>query len=312
MRSISAHAEGKAPSQIFRKILRCKWLYLMLLPCIANFILFHYVPMYGLQIAFKRFNIVMGASASPWVGLQHFKNFFNSYYFGEVMGNTLRISILSIIIGFPFPILFSLILNEVRSQRAKTIFQTISYMPYFLAVVVVVGLVRIFLEDEGIINQIVRAFGGQSVYFLGEPKYFFTIYEVMLLWRWTGYDAILYLAAISAVDQDLYEAAAVDGAGRISRVWHITLPGIQHTIIILLIMRVGSILSVSWQEILLLQNELNESVSEVIQTFVYKRGIIKADYGFSTAVGLFQSIIGFIMVVAANQLSKKYTDTYIF
>ena len=160
--------------------------------------------------------------------------------------------------------------------------------------------------------MLVKAMGGKSIYFLGEPKYFFAIYEAMGLWRWIGYDAILYLAAISAVNQDLYEAAAVDGAGNLSRIWHVTLPGIRSTIIVLLIMRVGNILNVSWQEILLLQNELNEGVSEVIQTFVYKRGIIKADYGYSTAVGLFQSVIGFAMVVTANQLSKKFSDTYIF
>ena len=296
----------------FKKIVACKWLYLMLLPCILNFIIFHYVPMYGLQIAFKRYNIVLGASASPWVGFEHFKNFFSSYYFAEVMGNTLRISILSILIGFPTPIVFALILNKVRNHRAKTVFQTISYMPYFLSVVVEAGLVRIFLEDRGVINQIIQAFGGESIYFLGEPKYFFAIYESMGLWRWIGYDAILYLAAIGAVNQDLYEAAAVDGAGRLSRIWHVTLPGIRSTIIVLLIMRVGNILNVSWQEILLLQNELNEGVSEVIQSFVYKRGIIKADYGYSTAVGLFQSVIGFAMVISANQLSKKFSDTYIF
>lgn len=295
-----------------KKIISCKWLYLMLLPCILNFIIFHYIPMYGLQIAFKRYNIVLGAAASPWVGFKHFESFFSSYYFAEVMGNTLRISILSILIGFPAPILFALILNEVKNHRAKTVFQTISYMPYFLSVVVVVGLVRIFLEDRGVVNMLVKAMGGKSIYFLGEPKYFFAIYEAMGLWRWIGYDAILYLAAISAVNQDLYEAAAVDGAGNLSRIWHVTLPGIRSTIIVLLIMRVGNILNVSWQEILLLQNELNEGVSEVIQTFVYKRGIIKADYGYSTAVGLFQSVIGFAMVVTANQLSKKFSDTYIF
>ena len=295
-----------------RRLFNHKWLYLMLLPCMINFVIFHYWPMYGLQIAFKRFNIVLGAGASPWIGLEHFVNFFSSYYFWEVLGNTLRISLLSIAIGFPFPIFFALVLNEVQNHRAKTVFQTISYLPYFLSVVVVVGLVQVLLEDRGIVNQIVQSFGGESIYFLGEPRYFFTIYQIMSLWRWIGFDAVLYLAAISAVSQDLYEAAVVDGAGRFSRIWHITLPGIRSTIIILLIMRVGSILSVSWQEILLLQNPLTEGVSEVIQTFVYKRGIIDADYGYSAAVGLFQSVIGFAMVVTANQLSKKYSETYIF
>ena len=224
-----------------RRLFNHKWLYLMLLPCLANFVIFHYWPMYGLQIAFKRFNIVLGAGASPWIGLEHFVNFFSSYYFWEVMGNTLRISLLSIVIGFPFPIFFALVLNEVQNHRAKTVFQTISYLPYFLSAVVVVGLVQVLLEDRGIVNQIVQSFGGESIYFLGEPRYFFTIYQIMGLWRWIGFDAVLYLSAISAVSQDLYEAAVVDGAGRFSRIWHITLPGIRSTIIILLIMRVGSI-----------------------------------------------------------------------
>ena len=182
-----------------RRLFNHKWLYLMLLPCLANFVIFHYWPMYGLQIAFKRFNIVLGAGASPWIGLEHFVNFFSSYYFWEVLGNTLRISLLSIAIGFPFPIFFALVLNEVQNHRAKTVFQTISYLPYFLSVVVVVGLVQVLLEDRGIVNQIVQSFGGVSIYFLGEPRYFFTIYQIMSLWRWIGFDAVLYLAAISAV-----------------------------------------------------------------------------------------------------------------
>ncbi|MDO4867515.1 MAG: ABC transporter permease subunit [Clostridia bacterium] len=295
-----------------RKIINCRWLYLMLLPCILNFVIFHYVPMYGLQIAFKRYNIVLGAQASPWIGLKHFENFFSSYYCSEVILNTLRISLVSICVGFPFPIVFALILNEVRSRRARSFFQTVSYLPYFLAVVIVVGILRIFLEQDGIVNAIHQLLYGNKVYYLGEPKYFLTLYESMGLWRWTGYDAILYLAAMSTVNQDLYEAAAVDGAGRLSRIWHVTLPGIRSTIIVLFIMRLGNLLNVGWQEILLLQNDLNEGVSEVIQTFVYKRGIQKADYGFSTAVGLLQSVINFAMIVAANQISKRFSNTYIF
>lgn len=298
--------------QLLNKMFASRYLYLMLLPCMLNFIIFHYLPMYGLQIAFKRFNIVLGAAASPWYGFKHFENFFNSYYFTEILGNTLRISAVSIIIGFPFPILFALMLNEVRNQRMKKLIQTISYLPYFVAVVVMVGMASLFLEQDGLINVIHKAITGRTVYFMGEPKYFMSIYQIMGLWRWTGFDAILYLAAISSVDQELYSAAAVDGAGRIRRIWHITLPGIRSTIIVLFIMRLGNILNVSWQEILLLQNSLTEGVSEVIQTFVYKRGVMKADYGFATAVGLFQSVIGFILVITANKVGKRYSDTYIF
>ena len=309
--------KGKNPpfqaNKIFRKILSDRHLYLMLLPVLANFVIFHYVPMYGLQIAFKQYNLVLGASGSPWVGFSNFINFFNSYYFIQIISNTLVLSLLSIVVGFPIPVIFALMLNEVRNKGYKKFVQTVSYLPYFISVVVVVGMVKNFLErDSGIVNMLLQLIGMDQVNFLGKPQYFRGVYLGMQIWRYTGFDAIIYIATIIGIDQELYEAAEMDGAGRFRRIWNITLPGLQSTIIVLFILRIGNIMNVGWQEILLLQNSLNEGTSEVIQTFVYKRGIIKADYSFSTAVGLFQSIIGFVTIMFANKISKKVSETYIF
>jgi putative aldouronate transport system permease protein len=308
-----------APKPIYRKtptskLLTRNWqLYLMLLPVILNFVLFHYWPLWGLQIAFKQFNPFRGIDGSPWVGFQQFQNFFGSYYFGDVMGNTLFISITSIVFGFPCPILLALLLNEVRSDKYKRFAQTVSYLPFFVSVVVVVGMFKQMLAlDSGVINDLIELLGGTRIYFLRDPNWFVWIYILMIIWRWSGYDAIIYLATITGIDPTLYEAAQVDGAGRLRRMWHITLPGIRTTLIILFIIRLGGIMNLQWQEILLMQNSMNQSASEVIQTFVYKRGLLNADYSFGTAVGLFQSVIGFIFVLAANKISKVVSEVSIF
>lgn len=302
-----------SPHSTFRRVLRCKYLYLMLVPVLLNFAVFHYWPMYGAQIAFRQFNPLKGITGSPWVGLANFENFFSSIYFGQILGNTLYISLMSIVLAWPLPILFALLLNELRFRRFKRVSQTLSYLPYFVSVVVVAGMFKMFLSpDTGIVNDAIRRLGGEPVYFLGKPQYFVWIYLVMVIWRWLGYDAIIYLAAITSIDMEQYEAAQVDGASRLQQLWHITLPGIATTVIILFIIRLGNIMNIQWQEILLLQNSLNEKGSEVIQTFVYKRGLLKADYSYATAVGLFQSAIGFVFIVVSNQISKKVSDVSLF
>lgn len=311
--SVPCAARNQMRGNTLRRLWNNKLLYVMLIPVMANFIIFHYLPFADITIAFKQYNIVLGASRSPWVGWKNFESFFGSYYFWDVLKNTLATSICSIIFGFPMPILLALLLNESPSPKYKSFVQSCSYLPYFVSVVVCVGMFKMFLGvDNGIINDMIAALGFERQAFLTTPAWFLFVYMLIIVWRWTGYDAIVYLAAMTSIDPMLYEAAEIDGAGRLGRIWHVTLPGIRTTIVLLLIMRLGGIMNLQWQDILLLQNDLNLGVSEVIQTFVYKRGMLKADYSYATAVGLFQSVVGFTFVLAANFISKKLGDTSLF
>jgi putative aldouronate transport system permease protein len=289
-----------------------RYCYLLLLPVMANFIIFHYWPMYGLQIAFKNYNVVQGVTGSPWVGLAHFTDFFTGIYFWPLLRNTLIISLYSIVLGFPAPILLALLLNETKSGFYRRFVQTVSYMPYFLSTVIVVGLLNLFFSSDGLVNSALSHFSVKTVMFMQDPKYFRSLFVGSQIWQYTGFSAIIYLAAVTSINPELYEAAELDGAGRFSRMWHITMPGILPTIIILFILRMGGILDVAWQQALLMQNSLNTSVSDVIQTYVYKRGILYTDYGFGTAVGLFQSVVSLIFVVATNEISKRVSDVSIF
>ena len=287
-------------------------LYLMLLPVIANFIIFHYIPMYGVQIAFRKYNIVLGISGSPWVGFKNFINFFTAYNFWTIIGNTFILSFLQISIGFPIPILFALFLNELAQEKFKKFSQTASYLPHFISAVVVVGMVIQFTSLGGPINKVLESLGLEKIYFMGEKKYFRPIFIIMNIWQEAGYGAIIYLAAISGINPELYEVASIDGANRLRRIWSITLPSIAPVVIILLIMRMGNILNIAWMKILLLQNSNNVSVSEVIGTFVFKRGLQNGDYSYATAVGLFNSVIGLIFVLTTNLISKKTSETSLF
>ena len=264
-------------------------------------------------MAFENYNPFKGIFGSEWVGFDNFKKLFGSYYFWSLLSNTLRLSIKSILIGFPAPIIFALLLNEMRAKSFKKTVQTISYLPNFISLVVVVSLVKQFLSvDTGIINRVIEALGGERISFLSDPNWFDTIYILSDLWQGVGFSAIIYISAISGIDQGLYDAAAVDGAGRIRKIWYVTLPSITPTISVMLILRLGSILNVGWQKIMLLQNGLTKDVSDVIQLFVYERGLQNADFGFATAVGLLQSLIGFILIIVSNKISKKFSDTGIF
>lgn len=298
---------------IRKDILMNRYLYLMLLPVVLNFVIFHYIPMGGILIAFENYNPFRGIFGSEWVGFENFKKLFASHYFWPLLTNTLRISLKSILFGFPAPILFALMLNEMRAQKFKKAVQTMSYLPNFISLVVVVSLLKQFLSvDSGVINMIIKELGKESIAFLSSPEWFDTIYILSDLWQGVGFSAIIYIAAIAGIDPQLYDAAAVDGAGRLTRIWHVTLPGITPTIVVVFILRLGGILNVGWQKILLLQNGLTKDISDVIQLFVYERGLQNADFGFGTAVGLMQSLVGFILIVAANRISKKFSDTAIF
>ena len=302
--------QEKSVNTTWRRIRADKVLYLMLLPVMLNFIIFHYLPMVGIVIAFKNYHPAYSIWDTAWVGFDKFKSFFQSYYFVEYTLNTLRISIWSIIVGFPMPILLALLVNEIRKSSYKRVVQTVTYMPYFISSVIVVGLLSMLLNPaDGVVNRLITAAGGETVNFLGSTKWFVPVYIGMGIWQGTGFGAVVYLSAISGIDSGLYEAAILDGAGRFARMWHITIKSILPTIAIMFILRLGGILNVGWMEILLMQNTRNAGVSEVIQTFVYKRGIINADYSYSTAVGLMMSGLGMIMILLSNFVVRKLTHS---
>lgn len=284
-------------------------LYLMFLPVLAFYIIFHYVPMYGIAMAFTRYNIRKGLLGSVFVGLDNFIDFFTSYYFWRLLGNTLRLNLADLVFAWPCSIYFALLLNEVGNKFFKRTIQTFTYLPHFISTVVVCGIVASFCNTYGPITNMVVAAGGERLNLLGRKELFTTIYVVVNAWQGMGYGSIIYLAAIAGINQELYEAALIDGAGRMRQTWHITLPGILPTIMTLLIMRIGNIMSVSFEKILLLQNNLNMEVSDVISTFVYRKGLQEANYGYSTAVGLFNSVVSLIFLFSANFASRKLTET---
>lgn len=294
------------------KQMRSDWLlYLMLIPIAANFIIFHYLPMYGLKIAFMRFNPVLGYEFSPWVGFENFRRFFESAYFWQTIRNTLAITLSSLALS-PLPIILALLLNEVRKLKFKKVIQTISYLPYFVSAVIVVGILNLLFATDGIINNILLQITGDTFNFLANKNTFLPLYLGMGVWQATGFESIIFIAAICAIDPELYEASEIDGAGRIKKMLHITLPGILPTLVVIYIMRMGNIMNVGWTTIYLMQNALNEETSEVISTLVYKRGLIQSDYSFGTAVGLLNNAIGFLLVFLANKLAKSTTETSLF
>ncbi|KRE95874.1 sugar ABC transporter permease [Paenibacillus sp. Soil766] len=290
---------------------RKNWdLYLLAIPVLIYFIIFEYFPMYGLQIAFKNFVASKGIWGSPWVGLVHFERFFDSYYFWRLIENTLGIGIYELVVGFPLPILLALMINEVKNGIYRRFVQTVTYAPHFLSTVVLVGLIFIFLSPQtGIVNQLIKLFGGDPVSFMMSAGWFKTIYVLSGAWQHMGWSSIIYLAALAGVDQQLHEAARVDGASRIRRIWHINLPGIMPTIVTLLILNVGRILSVGFEKVFLMQNQLNMETSDIIATHVYRMGIAGAQYSYSTAVGLFNAVITFIMLIVVNYLARKVNET---
>lgn len=294
----------------WKKMLQNWELYLFIAPAFLYFLIFHYGPMYGIQIAFKNFIPAKGIMGSPWVGFDHFERFFNSYYFWDLLWNTLSISLYELAIGFPLPIILALAFNEVKDGIFKRTVQTITYAPHFISVVVMAGIIITFLSPStGIIIHIIKFFGFEPAAFLTDPAWFKTMYVLSGVWQGTGWGTIIYLAALSGVDPQLHEAAVVDGANRFQRIWHINIPAIIPTITILLILNMGSILGVGFEKILLLQNPLNMESSDVISTFVYRSGLVDAQYSFSTAIGLFNSIVNAILLIVVNQIARRTSET---
>lgn len=289
-----------------------KYKYLLILPVIIYLLVFAYKPMYGLVIAFKDYRPAIGIADSPWVGFKHFRNFFQDVYFWRLIRNTFSISGLNILFGFPAPILLALALNEVRHTAFKRTVQTITYMPYFVSLVVASSLVRTYTQSAGLVTQIVTMFGGQPENWLMNTNYFYAIYVISDIWQHIGWNSIIYLAALSSIDQEQYEAARIDGAGRFRQMFHITMPGLLPTVMILLILRMGSVLNVGYEKILLLYSEAIYEVADVISTYVYRRGILNASYSFSTAVGLFNSVVNVFFLVLANAISRRSTESSLF
>ena len=288
-------------------------LYVMILPVAIYYIIFAYAPMYGIQLAFKDYQVKEGIMGSPWVGLEHFVRFFKSYNFGQLLKNTIGISVYSLLVGFPIPIIFALMLNYLRNKFLKKTVQMVSYAPYFISTVVMCGMIAIFMNpDTGILNVIRNFFGMESVDFLAKPEWFKDIYVWTGVWQGMGWSSIIYISALSGVDYQLHEAAIMDGATKIQRMIHVDLPSIKPTIIMLLILQIGSLMNVGFEKVFLLQNTLNKSAASVISTYTYEVGLINSDYGYSTAVGLFNSLINVILIVGANQICKKLADESLF
>ena len=299
-------------ARVVKDFYRHKYKYLVVLPVIIYMVLFHYKPMYGIVIAFQRFRATLGIANSPWVGFYNFERFFNDIYFWRVLRNTLSISFLSLLFSFPAPIILALLLNEVKVSWFKRTVQTITYMPHFIAMVVVCGLIKAYCQSNGVINDIIVFFGGERTNLLGEAKYFYAIYILSSIWQQVGWSSIIYLAALAGIDQEQYEAARVDGAGRIRQMLYITLPGIVPMISIQLILNLGNILSVGYEKILLLYQPLTYEVADVISTYVYRKGMVDGEYSFSTAVQLFNSLVNIIFLVTSNRISKKMGQSGLF
>lgn len=289
---------------------RNKALYVMLLPALAYIILFCYWPMYGLQIAFRNFNFADGITGSAWAGTKWFEFFFKSNQFPIIVRNTLALSIYNLLAGFPVPIMLALVMHSIPGKRFRRVAQTVTYLPHFISVVVLVGMMScMFSVNTGWVNTLIKQFGGQPMQLMGEAKYFRHVYVWSGIWQEMGWNSIIYLAALTSIDPGLHEAAMIDGAGRLRRIWHIDLPGIAPTIAIMLILRFGSMMSTGFEKIYSMQNSLNLSVSEVITTYVYKMGITSFKYSYSTAVSLFNNVINFTLLITVNKIAGKLSGS---
>lgn len=295
--------------RVKRDFKRNRNLYIMAIPMVLYYILFHYIPMGGAVIAFEQYSPATGILKSPWVGMRNFLDFFSSVYFLRLIRNTLMINVKLLVFGFPLPILFAILLNEVRASGFRRCIQTISYLPHFISTMVMCGMIIDFVGRGGVITQIAMLFGGKNSNLLLRAENFQPIYVISDIWQTLGWNSIIYIAAITGIDQQLYEAAEMDGAGRLRKMWHVTLPGIRQTIVIMLILRIGQMMSLGYEKIILLYNPNTYETADVISTYVYRKGLLDADYSYSTAVGLFNSAMNFALVIFANALSKKINDT---
>lgn len=293
----------------FMRILKRNWVcYLFILPMLIYVIIFNYIPMYGIQLAFKDYRVADGIWGSAWVGLKHFKTFFESYQFKDLLWNTLSLSLYSLIAGFPMPIIFALLLNYITNVKLKKVVQMVTYAPHFISTVVYCGMILIFLSSDGVINQLLKLIGIDSVAFLTNPSNFRNIYVWSGVLQNIGWGSIMYISVLTSVDPTLHEAATVDGATRFQRLLHIDLPAIVPTMVIMLIMRAGEIMDLGFEKAFLLQNNINLDYSEIIATYVYKIGIQGGQFSYSSAIGLFNNVINMVLLVVVNKIAKKVSD----
>ena len=296
-----------------RDFAKNKWMYIFSIPIVVFLFVFCYIPMFGVIISFQDFKFLEGFSGSPWLGLQHFLTAFESSKFWQVLRNSLVLNLIRLFTSFPAPIILALCLNEVRSVRFKRIAQTVVYLPHFISMVVVVSLAYNLLNSStGLVNQLIKSMGGTSIGFLDDARYFRGSIVGIGIWKEMGWGTIIYLSAISGVDVELYDAAQVDGAGRLRRIWHVTLPGIRSTVIVMLVLRMGSLLNNGFEMIFLLYNSFVYDVADVFETYTYRLGVMEGRFSYTTAVGLFKSVVAFILVMTANWLSRKVNESSIF
>lgn len=305
---------GKLEKQKFSVRLRRdfkanKYIYIMPLPVVVYLLIFSYAPMYGIVIAFKNYKPRLGILESPWVGMKYFKEFTSSMYFGRTLRNTLALSGLNLLFGFMAPILFAVLLNEIRNMRFKKLVQTVTYLPHFITTVIIASLILVFTNSDGFITQIVNSLTGHTGSLIGDKNCFRAIYVISDIWQGFGWGSIVYLATIAGISPELYEAARIDGANKFRQIWHVTLPGMRPTIVTMFILAMGGLMSIGWEKAFLLQTPLTYETSDIISTFVYRKGFEDANYSYSTAVGLFNSIINLILVTTANRLSRKFNET---
>nr|WP_246627687.1 ABC transporter permease subunit [Paenibacillus solanacearum] len=286
-----------------------KYLYVMMLPVIAYYAIFQYGPMYGAMIAFKDYSPMKGILDSDWVGLKHFYDFFSSYYFWRILKNTVLISAYSLCFEFPMPIILAILINEVRNQAFKRFVQTVTYMPYFISLIVICGMIKDFTNSGGVINTLLTHFGGDGLALLQKPELFRPIYILSEIWQKIGWESIIYIAALMSIDQEQYEAARMDGASRWKQITNITLPGILPTIAIMFILRMGNLLNVGFEKIILLYNPGTYDTADVINSFVYRKGLLEFGWSYSTAVGIFNSVINLMLLILANRISRKVSES---
>ena len=297
-----------------KKKLKADWvrnrsLYILVIPVVLFYILFNYKPIYGAIIAFQDYTPRLGISGSEWVGLENFKRFFSDIYFGRLMRNTLLLSIYDIIFGFPVPIILALLLNEIHSKVFKNVTQTITYLPHFISMIVVCGMLTDFSLSTGLFNDIIEFFGGERSPLLQDPALYRRIYILSDIWQQAGWGTIIYLAALAGVDSQLYEAAEIDGANKWKQIIHVTIPGIAPTIVTMFILKIGKLMSMGYEKTILLYNPSTYETADIISSYVYRIGLLEQNWSYSTAIGLFNSVINFVLLILANRLSKKYTET---
>ena len=300
--------------QNFGKRLRKDWarnwsLYVLVLPVLLFYVLFHYRPMYGAIIAFKDYTPALGVAKSPWVGLANFARFFKSVYFVRLIKNTILLSVYSLIFGFPAPIILALLLNEVRSRKFKSLTQTITYLPHFISLIVVTGMLTDFCLTSGLFNDIIELLGGTRIPLLQEAGLYRTIYVASGIWQEIGWGSIIYLSALAGVDSQLYEAAQIDGAGKWKQLIHVTLPAIMPTIIIMFILKMGTLMNMGYEKTILLYNPSTYETADIISSYIYRVGLLEQDWSYSTAIGLFNSAINFGLLLITNKISKRFSET---